>query len=186
MSSYWAGYSGTGLVLTESEFNAMLEVYKEKNPEHADIDEHLDDYGFDETPFIKSEFAGVVIRGLYEDTAQHACMLTYLCELRDDDVDGLTFWPFYNPDGRININEQKENGDWKCAEYTHPIWESKASECYVCWSDKDMCSVKAFDQKPYESYDAFVQEFKNKFGAYLPEDFDWNAHLGYMSYACYA
>ena len=32
----------------------------------------------------------------------------------------------------------------------------------------------------------FVSEFKNKLEAFLPEDFDWDAHIGIYSYACYA
>ncbi len=48
-----------------------------------------------------------------------------------------------------------------------------------------MNSVKAFDEKPYASYQDFVQEFRDKVGSYLPEDFDWNVHLGYLSYAAW-
>lgn len=49
-----------------------------------------------------------------------------------------------------------------------------------------MNSVKAFDEKPYASYQNFIQEFKDKVGGYLQEDFNWNAHLGNLTYAAYA
>lgn len=187
MSSYWAGYSGTGLVLNQSEFNSMLKAYKDKNPEQAaNIDEVMENGSIYDFDFIRSIYAGEPISDLEDSEGKCTGKLTDVCELSDDNVDGVTFWPFYRPDGRMNVNYEKEDGSWDTAIYSHPIWASKDEACYVFWSDKDMSSPRAFEQKPYESYDAFVKEFKDKLAAYLPEDFDWNAHLGYLSYACYA
>lgn len=39
MSSYWAGYAVTGLILTQPEFDVMVRKYKEKNPKQDDIEE---------------------------------------------------------------------------------------------------------------------------------------------------
>lgn len=186
MSSYWAGYAGTGLILTEPEFSAMLEVYMEKNPNERETIENMEDCMVDEIGFIKSIYAGSSMPGLQDKLDEYADKVVYICELTDDNVDGLTFWPFYNPDGRMNVAVKGEDGCWGSPKYSHPIWDSKADRCYVCWSKKDMSSPRAFEEKPYESYDAFVAEFASEWAAYLPDNFDWNVHLGYMSYACYA
>lgn len=187
MSSYWAGYAGTGLVFKQSEFDEMLKVYMEKNEGEREAVENIEDGGIiDELAFIKSVHAGESMPGLQDDTEKYRDKITHICELTDDNVDGFTFWPFYNPDGKMNVNRELENGDWESAKRYHPIWESGADRCYVSWSKKDMTGPRAFDEKPYESYEAFVNEFKEKWAAYLPEDFNWDAHLGYMSYACYA
>lgn len=171
MSSYWAGYSGTGLVLTVPEFNKMLKQYKEKNPDQSEIiDTAIENGDLNETGFIMS-----------------ATDKTFtVFELSDDDVAGVTFFPFYRSDGRENVTEKKEDGKWEYLESNYPIWDLNEDRCYFLFSDKDMNSVKAFDEKPYASYQDFVQEFKNKIGGYLPENFDWDAHLGNLTYAAYA
>lgn len=187
MSSYWTGYAITGLVLSSAEFNAMLEVYKKKNPEWKNIEEVMEDYGIDCTRFIMSQYAGESMPGLQDDTdGRYDEKFTYFDELSNDNVDGATFWPFYKPDGSMNLNQMTEDGKWESALQSHPIWDSEADVCYVIESDEDMCSPQAFESKPYNSYQDFVQEFKNKIGGYLPEDFDWDAHLGYLAYAAYA
>lgn len=188
MSSYWAGYSGTGLVLKEDEFEKFLEKYKEKNPSMAEsLEEAREDIPLEEYRFLKSAYAGEVIEDLQDtDDAETIRKTTEFCELTDDCIDGLAFWPFFRPDGRMNIMEQKPDGEWEDDEMHHPMWEAGECSCYVIWSERSFTSPKVFIRPAYNSYEDFVQEFKDAVGAYLPDDFDWNAHLGYMSYACYA
>lgn len=188
MSSYWAGYSGTGLVLDSSELEDMLETYRDKNPAEADIiDDMIDEGDFNEIKFIKGIHAGEEMPGLQDDkNHDYDGKTASLYELSDDNASGVTFWPFYRPNGTMNLNEKLADGTWNEADYSHPAWSDKNNTCYICFSEKDMNSPKAFEETPYATYDAFVQEFKDKWAAYLPEDFDWNAHLGYLSYACYA
>ena len=57
---------------------------------------------------------------------------------------------------------------------------------YMAFSDKSFDGPEVFSKKPYDSYEAFVEEFKRKFEKYLPSDFDWDAHLGRFNYAAYA
>ncbi|MBQ6857620.1 MAG: hypothetical protein IJO13_11025 [Lachnospiraceae bacterium] len=57
---------------------------------------------------------------------------------------------------------------------------------YVVFSDKDMMSVESFEKKRYDSYEELVQEFKDKLQNYLPDDFEWDIHIGNFSYAAYA
>lgn len=187
MSSYWAGYSGAGLVLKENEFAAFLEKYKEKNPSMAEsLKEALENEELGEYWFLKSKHAGEAVGGLQDMNDENIGKAMIFCELSDDCIDGLTFWPFYRPDGRMNVMEEKPDDEWEDQEMHHPMWESGECKCYVIWSEKDFTSPRVFERPAYGSYGEFVQEFKDSMEAYLPEDFDWNAHLGYMSYACYA
>lgn len=57
---------------------------------------------------------------------------------------------------------------------------------YVIFADKDMDGFDTFNEKPYASYEALRQEFKDKLERYLPDDFDWDAHIGRFRYAAYA
>ena len=57
---------------------------------------------------------------------------------------------------------------------------------YVVDADKNINGMDCFEKKAYESYEEFVSEFKDKMNGCLPEDFDWDAHIGIYSYACFA
>ncbi len=57
---------------------------------------------------------------------------------------------------------------------------------YMFYSDYTLDSVEVFEKRPYHSYQEFRQEFQDKMAAYLPDDFDWDAHIGTFSYAHYA
>lgn len=48
---------------------------------------------------------------------------------------------------------------------------------FIAPADKPINSPDIFDDKPY-TYDELVQEFVDKFGAYLPDNFDWDSHIG--------
>lgn len=187
MSSYWAGYSGIGMVLTVPEFNELLEVYKQKNPEEIEaVNEAAENCDFADTGLIMSKFAGEKMPGLHDGEAKkYEGKIMYIMEMCDDYIDGVTFWPFYKADGSKNIPWKNSDGMWEEPEGHHPIWESDETMCYVLYANKALDSVNAFDEKPYASYEAFVQEFKDKVEAYLPEDFNWNAHLGNVNYAAF-
>lgn len=188
MGSYWAGYSGTGLILTEPEFHKMLEQYKQKNEKEKEaVNAAIENCTIGETKFIKFQFAGESMPDLQENvTGKYAGKVMYVMELCKDQVDGVTFWPFYRTDGTPNTPSKQEDGTRRPLQASHPIWDSDADRCYFLFSDKAMDTVTAFEERPYGSYQKFVQEFKDKVEGYLPNDFDWDAHLGNLSYAAYA
>ncbi len=187
MSSYWAGYSGTGLVLNGKEFDKFLENYKERNPEQVEnLDEVIEDKGMEEVKFIKSVQAGKHFENLQEDE-EHDLPVFYFTVMDNGSIDGFALWPFFRPDGRMNISEKKQDGSYEHPIMRHPMWEDDKDErCYVLFSERDFTSPKVFMRPAYASYEEFKQEFILQVGGYLPEDFDWDAHLGYFSYACYA
>ena len=131
--SYWAAYSGQGLILDSQEFNEFLEMYEKvagkDDPAVKQLEEYVEgNIGVEEINFTKPG-----TKETFEfHTADDGC-----CE-------GFRLWP-YRIDG-----------------------------------------MNCFDERPYESYDAFVQEFKDKMAAYLWDSFDWDAHIGIYSYACFA
>lgn len=171
MSSFWAGYSGTALVLNENEFNEMIDQYgslallfaeddeeKEeirclmggKDSDHGDeVDFCLREYGFTYTPDLGLKRSN---RRTFEVTP-----------VLSDDCSGMRFIPFKN---------EKMS------------WIEGEKDCYVFFADKD--SYIPYGKKAYKDYDELVDEFKLKLSGYLPRNFDWDMHIGYFSYAAYA
>lgn len=181
MSSHWSATSGTGLVLSLPEFTAMIEKYKTLNPGEAEnVTAALKNGGVPELRLVASKNAGTAPAGFQSDARDAAeAMSVRVDEVSDDFAEGGAIWPFYRPDGSPNVR-----GGGNDAIFTDP--SDGKDVFYVSWSDRSMYDALAFDKKPYASYEQFKQEFKDKFKKYLPEDFDWDAHLGVVAYAVYA
>lgn len=176
MSSYWSAYYGAALVLNENEFDDFLNRYvKRKNIKREEFDAGLEDTVIDEFQWLRSD-AKVEDTTIFEENANdyNKCFeITFICK---DTCDGMYLIPFRYK-GRPNTTEYQER--------VH-AFSTRDDNLYVIFSDKDLCSPTCFEEKPYPSYEAFVQEFKDKMEKYLPEDFDWDEHLGNFSYAAYA
>lgn len=156
MSSYWAGYYGVALVLTDEEFDDFCEKYKSiKLIDDDTFNDALNENGVRDYNFIKSDKNGVFD----------------IIDVCTEDCDGMCLIPYFH--------EGKENKH-------HANTALRLNSCYVVFSDKSMDSLSAFTKRPYESYEDLVQEFKNKLECYLPEDFNWDEHIGRFSYAAYA
>lgn len=168
MSSYWAGYSGVGLVLRQPEYLKFLEAYAEKhNLSKTFFDEYCEEQSINEHEFVRAK--------ALDDNEELKPF--YIVEVSTDFCEGMYFKPFvYNGEPNTFANRGNNVLDYR--------WSD--SNCYVFFSDKNMEGYDAFVEKPYESYAAFVQEFKDKLASYLPDDFEWDEHLGNFSYACYA
>lgn len=182
MSSHWSATSGTGLVLSLPEFTAMIEKYNALNPgEAGNAAAAIEDGNIPELRLVASKDAGTAPEGFQSDESGAAkAMAVHVDEVSDDFAEGGAIWPFYRPDGTMNARD----GSGRDVIFTDPA--DGEGVFYVSWSDRSMCDALAFGQKPYASYEQFKQEFKDKFGKYLPEDFDWDAHLGVVAYAVYA
>lgn len=164
MSSYWAGYSSSALVLRKSEFDDFLRKYNERN--ETDVLHEVDEMGefLNEYPFIRSAFKEKQSMGLPR------CF--YIANINPDDCDGMYLIPY--------VIEGKPNNP------TDPNFQDMdlcSDDLYVVFSDKQLDCANAFFEHPYESYEDFVLEFKDKMAHYLPDDFDWNTHIGSFSYA---
>lgn len=159
MSMYWTGYHGQGLVLSTDEFDAFLDVYVEKVKEDAMAVEQLEDWK-----------AGCIDIAEVEFLNSSGGDMPFDIIFVGDDCEGFHFTPF-----RIG---QKPNMEWEAVEI--------GEKAYIIDSDRDIDNMESFEKKAYESYEDFVQEFKDKCAGYLPDDFDWDAHLGMFDYARFA
>lgn len=185
MSSYWAGYAGTALVLSNDEFQAMMKAYREKNPKDMELleAEHGYDYNtdYDRAELLRSAFHGKYTRANLKPE-ENTDKYTSPVMINDSCCDGATLTPFYI-NGKKNVTEYNQQHEpTQFQQYT--IFPDET--VWAFFSDKAMNGVDAFDEKPYASYQDFVQEFKDKLQTYLPHHFDWDNHIGYFTYACYA
>ncbi len=172
--NYWAGYQGSGLVLKENEFNDFLSRYEKMNGD--DISTFLEEEPIREYAFVKSDYAGKYM----EHDSIPSEHVFYVTDVLKDDCDGMFFTPY--------MSNGKKNLCW-IGEERNPNYEEygmRADNVYVFWADKSMDGVNAFDEKPYASYQVFVDEFKSKVEKYLPDDFEWDRHPGLFNYAAYA
>lgn len=158
--SYWAAYSGQGLVLNLKEFNDFLEIYASAANNGDRGAEELGEYYDGEKTIDEVHFT----KPGTNDTFM-------FFEVDDGSCEGFRLFNY-----RIN---GKKNDKWKQADI--PM-----NNVYVLTSERNLDGMDCFDGPVYTSYEAFVQEFKDKLAAYLPEGFDWDAHIGYYSYACFA
>ena len=194
MSSYYAGYYGSGLRLSEKEYDAFLAKYFELNnltkeklaqqyAETTDFDddsETLCEDALNEYGYITSEYVG-------EDIELKNQELRFgIARISPDDCDGMRFSPYYYNGKPNTYYVYDSNGKRYINQDYQEFRTYRADTSYMAFSDKSFDGPEAFSKKPYASYEAFVEEFKRKFEKYLPADFDWDAHLGRFNYAAYA
>lgn len=193
-------FSGSALVLNEKEYQAFQEQYlKVKGLTKKDVIAKL--LGFDDTSYeIEPEYIDANCMDAFQERGYEKSVFTnenftspeqdrffiQVCN-HARDCDGMEFTPYYH-NGEPNILKEvkytlPEGGDIISKEYFSKYLANETS--YVAFSDRRMDDVAAFFDRPYASYEEFVQEFKDKFQRYLPEDFNWDEHLGIFSYAFY-
>lgn len=178
MSQFWTGYYGTGLMLSQNEFIEMLKKYVKENIRRGnrvcDLEE-INAYVYDgEAEFYVNE---------YDFIRSDGSGSFYVSEYTSDTYEGFFFSPFF-VNGKANVTYKDENGDWQ--ESIDEFIEIEYDPVYLIFSDKDFISPMVFTEKPYDSYKDFKDEFRCKIGTYLPEDFDWDSHLGSFRCACFA
>lgn len=136
-----------------------FEDFKEKyNGIHkVNLDEIFEDMPVQEYEFVRSKNINLSNGDPFPIT-----------EVNHDDCDGMYLIPYV---------EEDDPDKWS-------LWRTQ--NVYAVFSDKNMNCMAAFKEKRYESYEALVDEYKEKLLAYLPEDFDWDHHIGQFSYAAFA
>lgn len=160
MSSYWAGCSGQGLILDKKEFSKFLEAYEQIAGKNDKAVKQLGEYAEGDIGIEEVKFTKPGTDETFEfSVADDGC-----CE-------GFRLWP-YRIDGKTNKKGHAA--------------DIPMVNIYFLNAERQLDGMNCFDEQPYPSYDAFVQEFKDKLSAYLPENFDWDAHIGLYSYACFA
>lgn len=186
MSSYWKGYYGVACVMKEEEYFGFLEKYAEKNGKDLDeLEAEIDNEGLACYSFIKSSCHDTKGSTLEPDVPFE------ITEILTDDCDGMSLIPYRTrrkSDNAVIPNQYflGISGDKPIVNTDFRTRSLRANNCYVIFADRDMDGCKAFERKVYDSYEDLVQEFKDKLETYLPEDFDWDFHIGRFSYAAYA
>ena len=109
----------------------------------------------------------------------------YVVNVLTEDNDGMRFVPCHRPDGSTNEAVLDENGKYVQSVIVENL---RSQDSFVFFTDEDMTSGSYLDGKTkrYDSFQDVLTEFQNKMKDYLPEDFNWDSHIGDFSYACFA
>ena len=195
MSEWNAGYYGSGLRLNEEEFMSFFKRYLALNPKElkmaieyfapgATCDQEeafeLTAEADQDCGYVPSNLAGTEIAMDPESEKRFG-----IVRIPDDDIyDGMRFMP-YRVNGKFNVpyvivGEEKS----KNPEFVDWI-DLRSETSYMVFCDRDLDGPMSFVRRPYDSYEDFVDEFRRQMGQYLPEDFDWDAHIGRFNYSAY-
>lgn len=164
MSAYWAAYYGTALVLNEQEYIDLSERFGKIFPDYL------------ENGDILEEGNSIML----ENSSGKMLEIT---QILTDDCDGMYLIPFVQEDGKPNVFVSGKENEPPLR--TMEGKDMRGGNCYAVFADKDMIGPGAFIDT-YRSYEEIKKEFQEKLQEFLPEDFDWDGHIGVFSYACYA
>lgn len=161
MSSYWGANYGDALVLSQSEFDDFCEKYAKK---HGLIKSILfDEETIEEYPFVSSK----------EKNENF-----WVTEINADNCDDMYLIPFVF-EGRPNVRNKET------CQLIYSI-NLRHENCYAIFAKHCRYGMNAFMNPPYDSYESMKQEFIDDLSEYLPENFDWDKHIGSFSYASYS
>lgn len=170
MSSYWAGYSGIGMILNESEMIQFLHQYNTYHNTNLCIDDIPFDEPLKAYQTVPNKQAATINP---EDAEKHASIFS-ITHLSHEDCEGITFVPYRKPNGAINVPIK------------HAEFQLMLHDTYIIFSTYRPSGPLSIEFTPYQGYQDIRTEFQNKCQAYVPNDFDWNAHIGEIWYAAYA
>lgn len=180
-------FDDAGLKLNRAEYDAFLEQYLKVNSfskrdvvqifaeassfDYADDEvdalykEALNECGYKKSVFVGQNASFTKNNYFRIDTFSPA------------DSEAMSFAPYFC-NGEPNLPCYNANNRRECVDRDYFCEDPSSESCYIAFADRGFNDVYAFERKPYASYEEFVQEFKDKFERYLPDKFDWNAHLG--------
>lgn len=176
MSSNWYAESGTALILNEKETIEFCKKYL-KEICGRDMVKVPDAYtAFDELKthaLIRSKYKDKQV-DLYpikenDENYFEISTLTFSGLLYEDEMSGGLFYPF--------------ECDERCGEDN--CFELYGDYYGIFFTDKSTLPQEIF-KGTYHSMDEIIGEFKEKLEDYLPEDFNWKTHIGFIQYAIYA
>ena len=186
MSSYWAAESGLALLLEKEETTNFLKqylsktFYKDAEPNELSANAIFDligEYSAEEFGFVKSKYA--------DDNPFKSLNESIL----DEDFDksnihklfNITIWNEDQYDGALFVPMEKDErcGKDKCFTF-------RKNDAIIIWSDKSMMPWEILNGNSYKSTDEIIEEFKEKLAVYLPDDFNWKSHIGFIEFAVFA
>lgn len=195
MSSYWSAMAGTALILSPTEYDNMLLNYLKTafkpDANEKDISYYMDSCEeiSDDVPVIKTSCLDA-IKPLYPT------MDAFLDKWQDDEYNSnddisiaknLVYFDRYNTDeysgGVFYPIDTSANEEFKGQRIPYFDVDDDSEIMYTRFST---LSIDLLKDKHYTSTDDIINEFKDAIGAYLPDDFDWEKHVGVFSCAVYA
>lgn len=181
MSGYWGATSGTALVFQKEEVKDfftryLLETYRKGGVADEDIDSidcMISDYG-SSFCFLRSAHRQSLLENFHSlescvnegSTAKHKKELFDCVEYCEEECSGGIFYPFKEPAHGKFVDVE----DGSCIIYT----------------DKSTRPQDLLGADGYKSTEEIVKEFKEKLAAYVPDDFDWESHIGFFQCAAFA
>lgn len=196
MPSYWSAITGTALILSPAEYDNMLLNYLKTafkpDADEKDVNNYMDsceEISSDEVPVIKTSCLDA-IKPFYPT------MDAFLEKLQNDAyylnadtsmVKNFVYFNRYNTDeysgGIFYPIDTSDNEEFNGQKMTYHDVDDDSEIMYTKFSTLSIDLLKA---KHYTSTDDIVNEFKDAIGAYLPDDFDWEKHVGVFTCAAYA
>lgn len=159
MSMYWSGDMLLGCVIQGDDIDYFKKKYIELNPEEFEnIEPEEVNSEIDEWLFCNEAF------NYADGDRSRTFNAQYYTE---DNFEGLYF---ISACPTTNINEQLE---WR-------------QTVLFVGAEKSIYTRGVLKGEFYQSYQELEDEFKEKIGKYLPEDFDWKKSIGDFSFACFA
>lgn len=160
MSSFWAGYHGTALVLEEDDREYFLKKCCEKISDIDDID--------DMTTQLEQCTALVDGKPLLTWEDGEAVNVVVISP---DFCDGMRLYPYL--------------GNKKGSEIPESCF-LLGKDLVVIYAEHQLDSYETLCDKPYDGYEDLKQRYVDLLQDYLPSNFEWNRYIGSFSYAVYA
>lgn len=189
MSSYWSAAHGAALILTEDELKTFIQTYNRIQNDNIDVDDEY--FLFDDLGSLNASNNDKNLR--FE-----------ISHIDPDQCSGMFFVPFVrSDDGSANLVKlhRLTDAEKQTSKNEEIVFDMDRNEfiidkdqIIITWSDENRYAIyskhnmygPAAFPPPYNTYDELKNEFQQRLHAYLPEDFDWDSHIGALSYAYYA
>lgn len=195
MSSYWSAMTGTALVLSPAEYDTMmlnfLKTAFKPDADMKDVNDYIDNCedNFNATSVIKASCLDA-IKPLY------STMDTFLETLQNDECNpnnntsiakNLVYFDRYNMDeysgGIFYPIDTSDNEEFN----GHKIpYHDVDADSKILYTEFSTLSIDLLTAEHYKSVNDIINEFKDAIGTYLPDDFNWEKHVGVFMCAAYA
>lgn len=210
MSRTLAPESGTGLILTRKEAIGLVAEYTKllynKVKNHKDfakinggiftyddfeaklnnndttyIEEEMDYYIGSEFPVLRADrmtTADNIIKDILSN-ANDRFKNYFMLYITDTPNTSDTYGDIYITRFHKTMNEIVQREMYA----TEAVSEENS---FIIYTEKSTLPQAFLQNESYHSVDEIIKEFKTKLGIYLPENFDYQSHIGYVEFALYA
>lgn len=183
MSSYWGATYGVGLILNTKEYEDFIKQYEQicvplLNETETNEFESIktDDIPIDEIAFVKSETAlehkctNKTIPNA-SDRATIRATRFYMSHYTKDESEGLFYLPL-------------NTWDETTPELMGRLWED--DDAYIVWFNGPISLHHMISHETCVTESELTTNFYDSLVAYLPKNFDYEAHIAELSYCTFA